>query len=704
MALFSKQDRKKTSSQPESEQFIVDLALRFIRQDGGQTGQSISEELRSLAGFMHTDRAYIYGFIEKGTTINLSHQWLRKDIPPKIERHEQVHQADFSWMMKSLSENNVIKVDDTKKLSGLSGSMRAILESEQIRAQLLSPLFIDGTLVGIIGVDCVHETRNWTDEEQRLLRNAGKIFAVILNKKADKGLKQKADQKMRALFERTEDVIFISSPEGRIIEINPAGAKLFGYNSVNDMENINVVEHLYFEPGDRGKYQAFLENRGSIRDYELILKRKDGKKITVLETTTAVKDETGKIVAYEGIMRDVTEKRQLEQQLFQSQKMESIGLLAGGIAHDFNNILTAITGYADMILMDLSPDHPYYKHVTSILRGSKKAENLIKQLLAFSRKQIIEAKVISINQVITDIFKMLRRLVSENIHLYTELKNEISYIKADPVQLQQILVNLTVNAEFAVNDNPDKKNPRYISIITDEVVLDDNFVITHPGSKKGTFVTISVKDTGSGIKKELHQKIFEPFFTTKTDGKGTGLGLSTVYGIIKQNNAFIYVESEPGTGAIFTIYWPMTEEKDLDKAYAESFFEFGQQNETILVVEDDPTVRDMAVVALETLGYSIYQASNGREAMELVKKDKLVDRVDLLLTDIIMPEMDGMELARQLVKLNPKIKVLLSSGYTESRVFSAEEEREKFELIIKPYSVNSLNKKIRAVLKNQGRH
>jgi two-component system cell cycle sensor histidine kinase/response regulator CckA len=697
--LFNKQNKKESASQSENERFIIDLALNFINHSGHQINQIIITGLSSLSDFMKADRAYIYRLIENGTAIKLKHQWLQKGIPAKIDQHDQVQQADFSWMMKSFMENKVITINDTEKLSGISGSMRAILDSEQIKAQVLVPLYADNVLMGFLGVDCVHETRNWTPEDQQLLKNASTIFARVMQQKLETGLKEKADQKMRALFERTEDVIFITTPDGELIDINPAGAKLFGYASKHDMERIDLVSKLYFEPDDRKKYQSVLEKKGTIRDYELALKRKDGKKIIVLETTTAVKDESGKVIAYEGIMRDVTEKRQLEQQLFQSQKMESIGLLAGGIAHDFNNILTAITGYADMILMDLSTDHPYYKHVTSILRGSKKAENLIKQLLAFSRKQIIEPKVISINRVISDIFKMLRRLVSEDIHLYLELKNETSFIKADPVQIQQILVNLTVNAEYAVKENTDLKNPKYVSIFTNEVVLDNEFILTHPGAKTGHYVTISVKDTGIGINEELHQKIFEPFYTTKSDGKGTGLGLSTVYGIIKQNNAYIYIDSEPGSGAIFTIYWPVTVEKELSINQVESFEEFGPQDETILVVEDDPNVRDMAVVALETLGYSIFQAANGREALELVKKEKLINRLDLLLTDIIMPEMDGMELARQIVKLNPKIKVLLSSGYTESRVFSAEDEQEQYELIIKPYSVNSLNRKIRAVLK-----
>ena len=700
MALFAKQDKKKQSPESGHEQFLLQLALDFINYSGQQINQNIKEALRALGVFFQADRAYIYNLTDEDTAIKLNQIWLLNGTPPKIERHEQVHQVDFSWMMKTLKENQVVCVNDSNKMSGITGSMRVVLESEKVRAQLLAPLFDAQSMTGILGIDCVKDSREWSEAEKQLIKNAAVLFAAVIHKKADMGLKQKADQKMRALFERTEDVVFISSPDGKLIEINPAGAKLFGYQSPKEMIKLDIGKQLYFDSKDREKYKTMLEKKGAIRDYELMLKTKTGKKIIVLETTTAVKDESGKVTVYEGIMRDVTDKRQLEQQLFQSQKMESIGLLAGGIAHDFNNILTAITGYADMILMELSNDHPFYKHVTSILRGSKKAENLIKQLLAFSRKQIIEAKVVSINQVISDIFKMLRRLVSENIHLYTDLKNEISLIKADPVQIQQILVNLTVNAEYAVKENQAKNNPKYISIFTDEIVLDDAFIQSHPGSKKGHYVTISIKDTGTGIPKELHQKIFEPFFTTKTDGKGTGLGLSTVYGIIKQNNAYIYVSSESGEGATFTIYWPITDDKESNgKILVESFVEFGEQSETILVVEDDPNVRDMAVVALETLGYTVHHAANGREALERVKNDNLVDQLDLLLTDIIMPEMDGVELARQILKLNPKVKVLLSSGYTESRVFSTQDEEEKFELIIKPYSVNSLNKKIRAVLK-----
>jgi two-component system cell cycle sensor histidine kinase/response regulator CckA len=696
MSIFSKKHLEKNVAQADGNQFLIDLALSFIDLSAYQLHNKIEDGLGSLARFLHVDRSYIYRFDDNFTTMHLAYEWLAVGIKRKIEKHEQIQQTDFSWMMDLLKANQAVMVTDLEHTSGISGSMKAILKSEEVQAQLLSPMYIDASLIGLLGIDKVDQKRNWTPKEQTVMRQAAGIFVKVIQLKTDSGLKQKADQKMRALFERTEDVVFISNPEGKLLEINPAGAKLFGYKSAKEMEQVDIINEFYYDAIDRERYQAVLEHQGSVRNYELALKRKDGKKIIVLETTTAVKDENGKTIAYEGIMRDVTEQRQLEQQLFQSQKMESVGLLAGGIAHDFNNILTAITGYADMILMDLSPDHPYYKHVASILRGSKKAENLIKQLLAFSRKQIIEPKVVSINQVISDIFKMLRRLVSEDIHLNMELKNNISFIEADPVQIQQILVNLTVNAEHAIKENKDEKNAKYITISTDEVNFDDHFLASHPGSKKGKYISIAVKDTGIGIKKALHQKIFEPFFTTRSDGKGTGLGLSTVYGIIKQNNAYIYVNSEPGRGAIFTIYWPVSDKKELSYTKIDNFVEFGKQNELVLVVEDDPTVRDMAVKALETFGYKVYKASNGKEALELITKEKLLERLDLLLTDIIMPEMDGMELARRINKLNPKIKILLCSGYTESRVFS--EDKQEFELIVKPYSVNSLNRKIREIL------
>jgi len=555
-------------------------------------------------------------------------------------------------------------------------------------------------VLGYIGLDSVKVEKSWTDEDVFLLEKSAEIFVNVLERKKSIWIAKKSEDKLSALIERTDDVVFITTPEGKILDINPAGAKLFGYPSVNSLLQTIIDDDFYANPADRKKFQKIMEEKGHVKGYELVLKRKDGKKVAVLETAKAVKDEQGKIVAYEGIMRDVSEQRQLERQLFQSQKMESIGLLAGGIAHDFNNIVTAINGYADMILMSLDKNHPHYKNVVNILKGGKRAEKLTRQLLAFSRKQIIKPKIVDINNIITELAKMLRRLIGEDIIFETKLNNKISNIKADPGQIQQILVNLVVNARDAINDLRDKNIQKKIIIETDEIELDEQFVNGHPGSNKGKHVVIAVSDTGIGIDDDIKTKVFEPFFTTKEEGRGTGLGLSTVYGIVKQNNSSIYSESVPDKGTIFCIYWPVTGEETITTSTDDTSAILTKQKSTVLVVEDDENVRELACSFLTSLGYNILEAEDGLKAMEILNSNNVLTKIDLLLTDIVMPGMRGDELAERVKKLKPEIKIILTSGYTDSDIIQSGIMNEQFNFLPKPYTIKQMAKKIEKVLEN----
>ena len=682
------------------ERLASSLSNKFINLDAERIDTGIKFGLKLISEFAGADRGYIYIFGRDGTQLELTHEWRAKGIKPKIQKHEKVNNDDFSWLVNTIKQQIVIQVTNINNLPANANTLKAIFKVEDIKSLIIVPMVYSKTVIGFIGFDSVREEKKWTEGIDELLRISGEVFVNAIRRKKTAELNRRSEEKLRILFERTEDVVFISAPDGKIIDINPAGAKLLGYSSKDELLQHHNANDFYFNQKDRKAFQRVLEQYGNVRDYELVLKRKDGQKVVVLETTTAVRNDKGDIIAYEGIMRDVTDKKQLEQQLFQSQKMESIGLLAGGIAHDFNNIMTAINGYADMILMDMKPGNPHYKDVLNILKGGKRAENLTRQLLAFSRKQIIEPKIIDINKIISDLNKMMRRLIGEDITLETKLLNGISRIKADPVQIQQIIVNLIVNSRHAIDKKTDKTIKK-ITIGTEEVRLDKNFVVLHPGSKEGRHVVISVTDTGMGMDEETKSKIFEPFFTTKEEGKGTGLGLSTVYGIVKQNNSSIYIDSEPGKGTAFRIYWPATDE-ELPQDFADDSSELSTEvTENILVVEDDEAVRDIACSFLKSLGYKALEASNGIEALELIKKKNLIMDIDLLLTDMVMPEMGGEELAQKIKEINPGIKILLSSGYTDSQIIKSGMRTQDYNFLPKPYSVQQLAKKVRAVLDNK---
>lgn len=678
---------------------MLSLALKFIDITADEIDSAINGGLKIISEFVNADRCFIYLFEDKNKRLNLTHHFNVKDIKEKIPQHDRVDSEDFSWLIQPIQNNSTVKINSTAELPAKASTIKAIMEVEKTQSTIFCPLISNQTVSGFIGLDAVRENRQFSDDIIYLLKICGNIFAKAINRKYLVRSGVQAEQKFRKLFSEIEDVVFISTPDGQILEINPAGVKLFGYKSVNELLKLNIEQDLYFNPLDRKEFRKTMGLKGQVKDYELVLRHKDGKKIFVLETATVVRNDKGEVIAYQGILRDVTYKRQLEQQLFQAKKMESIGLLAGGVAHDFNNILTAIIGYTELIMMDMDSSHPHYLDLENIIKGVNRAEDLIHQLLAFSRRQMIEPEIIDINKEITELHSMLERLISEDIRFELELKKNLSCIKADPVQIQQILVNLIVNAGYAIKKQKDKSKERKIRIITDELVLKKEFTDHHPGSREGKFVLFAVQDSGIGMDEKTKQNIFEPFYSTKTEGEGTGLGLSTVYGIVKQNNGNIYIDSEQGNGTTFKIYWPVTDEKKKVESKTESEIKFQPRTETILFVEDDIHVRDLMCNALITFGYNVIEAENGKEAFDKVQKEFLAGKIDLVISDIIMPEMGGEELAERLRKLNPDIKILLCSGFTDSRISMEETHSKNGHFFLpKPYTLKKLEKKIRFIM------
>ncbi len=679
------------------EQSLTNLAIRFIQTPTEDTDEMIINGLKTLCRYFDADRAYLYFFAKNGTVLNKSHEYRKEGVKEKIARHEKVDNEDFSWFIKALKRQTHLEVIDIEQLPLEASTLKSIWKVEEVKSLFIVPLSINDAVVGFIGLDALTLHESWPSFTERTLNTAGLIFLNSLDRKHSREHLRRSEGRLRLLFERSADVVFVTTPEGKIVDMNPAGVKLFGYKSLDEVLKLNVSQ-LYWNSEDRNKFQQIMQEKGFVKDFEVYLKNKQGKKLIALVTANAVTNEQRQVVAYEGIMRDITEKKQLEQQLFQAQKMESIGLLTGSIAHDFNNILTAVNGYAEMIRRGLPHDHPQLIHVHHILRAGRRAENLIRQLLAFSRKQIIEPRIVNINQIINDLRKMLRQLISEDIDLHTELNENLPPIKADPGQIEQVLVNLIVNSRDALNQVDDPKLKKYIKVQTQEVVLDANFVARHPGSREGKFIRISISDNGVGIPETIQTKIFEPFFTTKAEGKGTGLGLSTVYGIIKQNGGTIYLESEEGRGTTFHIYWPITDEKEDESERDDTSEVTTKAEEVVLVAEDDMDVRELACAFLTNLGYKVYEAENGMQALELIKRENLIDKIDLLFSDMVMPEMGGDQLAEEIKRLNPKIKILLTSGYTDSQLMKTGLWNKGFHFLHKPYTIQQMAKKVRKVL------
>ncbi|RJR41182.1 MAG: response regulator, partial [Desulfobacteraceae bacterium] len=408
-------------------------------------------------------------------------------------------------------------------------------------------------------------------------------------------------------------------------------------------------------------------------------------------------DETGQLLfAMKNMAERLKRTKSLEQQLFQSQKLENVGRLAGGVAHDFNNILTVIRGYSELAILGMAEGKPVRGSLEEVLKASERAGNLTRQLLAFSRRQVMEMKIIDLKCLMKDLEKMLRRLIGEDIDLRMALASDLGRVRADPGQIEQVIVNLAVNARDAMPSGG------VLTIEAANIELDEGCSCLHVDAKPGEYVLLCVSDTGTGMIPEVRERVFEPFFTTKEKGKGTGLGLSMAYGIVKQSNGHIWVYSEPNQGTTFKIYLPLAKESAESTGRKEEVTALPRGKETILLVEDESSVRLLAARVLRDQGYTIHEAPDGTEALHFMQRNG-GGSVDLLLTDVIMPKLNGKELSEHLKTINPKLRVLFTSGYTDDVIAHHGVLEDGTNFIQKPYTSAALTTKVREVL-SKGDH
>lgn len=508
------------------------------------------------------------------------------------------------------------------------------------------------------------------------------------------GTLQRSEAQFRSLIENAHDFIVVLQADGMIRYASPSfereageGSPVEGQNILNlaaaedrtEVEKLLAAVQVRGMPGDVDP--APIESEFRIRQ------RGGGVRILEVSATNLLKNP-----AVNGIVvnaRDVTERRTLEDQLMRAQRMEAIGTLSGGIAHDFNNILTVILGHTEVLLKELQSSPEESGHLRSIDEASRRASALTRQLLAFSRKQVLQPKVLNLNSLIVDLDKMLRRLISENIELETVTDPQLGATRTDPGQIEQVVMNLVVNARDAM------KSGGRITIETANVTLDEDYVRVHPTARPGPHVMLAVSDTGEGISPDIMPHIFEPFFTTKEVGKGTGLGLSTVYGIVKQSGGNVWVYSQPGRGSTFKIYLPRVDEPAPFAAEA-TLHSVSSGAETVLLVEDEPALRDLIKIALTAGGFTVIDAPTPADALILSRKH--TGPLHLLLTDVIMPGMDGPALAKQMQGERPDIKVLFMSGYATNFIMHDGVVDPGTNFLEKPFHPRTLLNKVREVL------
>ncbi|MGH2567661.1 MAG: PAS domain S-box protein, partial [Bacteroidota bacterium] len=438
---------------------------------------------------------------------------------------------------------------------------------------------------------------------------------VTTSRQAEEALRQ-SEQKFRTLFEESKDVIFISTVDGRFLDVNPAGVELFGYSSKEELMKVDIARDLYANQNDRKRFQRFIEQNGFVRDFELTLRRKDGAKLIVLETATAVRNNQEVHIAYRGIIRDITERKNLEEQLRQAQKLQSIGTLAGGIAHDFNNILGIILGYITRLSRDKSNLERVNQSINAIAKAAERGTGLVRQLLTFARQTDVQLESVNINAIVEEVAKIMSETFPKSILLSLELAQQMPSIVADSNQLHQALLNLCLNAKDAMPNGGRL-------VISTEVVHGAHIRQRIPKAVEDSYIVLRVSDAGTGIDEGTLNRIFEPFFTTKRRGAGTGLGLAVVYGIVDSHRGFIDVASEVGRGTTFSLFFPyplMNIQQTEQRSTARDDIRGG--TETILVVEDEGMLLDLLQSTLQGKGYHVLAAHDGVEAVDLFKQHR----------------------------------------------------------------------------------
>jgi PAS domain S-box-containing protein len=501
---------------------------------------------------------------------------------------------------------------------------------------------------------------------------------------------EEEQQRLITAIEQSAESVIITDVTGTILYVNPAFERITGYSRTEAAGQ--TMRILKSGKQDAAFYQNLWAtlSAGQAWHGRFVNRKKDGSLYTDEATITPVRDERGAVISYVSVQRDVTRELHLEDQFHQAQKMEAVGRLTAGVAHDFNNLLTAINGFAELMQVSLPPADPHHELAGKILSSGQKAADLVRQLLAFSRKQIIAPRVLNLNAVVGDMDTILRRVIGEDIELITELEPDLWLVKVDPTQIEQVVVNLAVNARDAMPGGG------RLTIETANVVLDEDYVGGHLGVQPGEHVLLAVSDTGLGMSDEVKAHIFEPFFTTKERGKGTGLGLATVFGIVKQSGGNIWVYSEEGHGTVFKIYLPRAVDVAEPPAMPEAKEEVWAGSETILLVEDDEDVREVARAVLQSHGYTVLEAHTGPEALQISLQHP--GPIHLLLTDVIMPGMSGTALVQDLMQTRGTLKVLFMSGYADDAIVHHGVLDSGVAFLPKPFSPRALARKVRAVL------
>jgi PAS domain S-box-containing protein len=521
----------------------------------------------------------------------------------------------------------------------------------------------------------------------------GSIVDITERKAAEAALRE-SEARYRSLVNNATYGIYCLAPDGDLLHVNPALVHMLGYGSAGELLEVKNSRAFYCDSDTQEKIHAEYLRKGRV-DATVEWKRKDGKTITVRINGRPATDPERAGECIEVIAEDVSERIELEKQLVQSQKFEAIGQLAGGIAHDFNNMIGAILGWADLGIEETEPGSRLHRHFDKVRQQADRAASLTRQLLAFARRQILEPRSIDLNQTAIETLSLLEKVIGTNIEIKANLAPDLAVVRADPIQVEQVLMNLCINARDAM---PERGS---LLVETANVTLDEGFCALQPLAHPGDYVMLSVTDTGTGMDASTLDRIFEPFFTTKEPGKGTGLGLATVYGIVRQHGGFVHVHSEPGMGSTFHAYFPVSTEVPAAPARVENSLPVHGGTETLLVAEDHDGLRQLALETLTNLGYSVVLAADGEQALQKFQVHR--DRIDLAVLDVVLPKLSGPEIYARIREVRPDLPAIFATGYSSDIALLHKIIEQGLPVLQKPYSSRDLACRVRETLDQHAR-
>ena len=683
----------------EFQRLITTISSRFINLYPAQIDDEIDRTLQQIANFANADRSYVFQFSDDQKSISCTHEWCADQIEPLIGRLRNAPVDTFPWILKKHLRGEMVLIPRVSDLPSEAFKEKQEFMRQGIQSLLVVPMICSNKVMGFIGLDSVKEEKMWAGDTNSLLKIVGQVFANALENKKTRQALQQSEERLRIVFETFPDpVTIIQAEDGRCIDVNSAFTRVTGWTYDEVVGKTAADLDIWHDPPAREKMIADITEHGKVENLEAQFRLKDGRLITALMSATLIILRNRPHILT--ITRDISElkaaqqeREQLRTRLIQAQKMEAIGTLAGGIAHDFNNILGAIIGYAEMALYDTQKDSMEHYNTEQVLKAGHRAKDLVKQILAFSRKSEQDKKIIFLTPIIKEVLKLLRVSLPTTIEIRQNIEPNLDAIFADPTQIHQVMMNLCTNSAHAMGDKGG-----ILEINLHNSNLDTKAAARYPELNPGPYVKLSVSDTGCGIDFATLQRIFDPYFTTKEQDKGTGMGLAVVHGIVKGHGGSIHVESAVAEGTRFDILFPVVKRQAISET--EELKALPTGNETILCVDDEQSLIELGKNMLKKLGYRVEARTLPVEAIELFKAAP--DTFDLVISDMTMPAMTGVSLAKKLMQIRPQIPVIICTGYSEQIDESRAKELGIRGFLMKPFTIRELSKTVRKVLDTTG--